>query len=121
MTVKEDTPYLLHMREAIGRIVEYVAGGEDQFRRDPKTQDAVIRNLEIIGEAAKRLSAATRDRAPSVPWKDVAGMRDKLIHDYFGVNLDLVWATVVEELPKFRTTLDELLSDESPPEPGRKI
>lgn len=76
------------------------------------TQDAVIRNLEIVGEAAKRVPDSIRDRAPEVPWREMAGMRDKLAHDYLGVDLNLVWDVVASELPGARahiaTLLDEL-------------
>ena len=98
--MKDDRPYLLHIRDAIERIFQYTAHGEKAFLADAKTQDAVVRNLEIIGEAVKHLSAGLRDANPEIPWKQIAGMRDKMIHDYFGVNLQLVFDLVRLELPR---------------------
>jgi uncharacterized protein with HEPN domain len=74
-------------------------------------QDAVVRNLEIVGEAAKRVSPDLRKQAPGVHWREMAGMRDKLVHDYFGVDLDLVWDVVAAELPAARTRIVQLLDE----------
>ncbi|MGH9204507.1 MAG: HepT-like ribonuclease domain-containing protein [Vicinamibacterales bacterium] len=107
--MKEDRVYLLHVRDAIRRIESYVAGGRDAFLADTKTQDAVVRNLEVIGEAVKRLSQSTRDAHSTVPWKQIAGMRDKMIHEYFGVNLDLVWDAIMRDLPKLASEIETIL------------
>jgi uncharacterized protein with HEPN domain len=108
--VKDDRVYLLHVRDAIDAITSYTAAGRDAFMADRKTQDAVIRNLEIIGEAVKRLSPLLTGAHPDVPWRQIAGMRDKLVHDYFGVDLDLVWGVVERELPTVRTRVGAVLA-----------
>jgi uncharacterized protein with HEPN domain len=107
--VKSDRNYLLHVRDAIDAIVAYTTAGRAAFMADRKTQDAVVRNLEIIGEAVKRLSPDLTGTHADVPWRQIAGMRDKLIHDYFGVDLDLVWVVVEQELPSLRTRIAALL------------
>ena len=107
--MKDDRIYLLHIRDAIQHILEYTASGKDSFFADGKTQDAVVRNLEIIGEATKRVSASLKDAHPDVSWKPIAGMRDKLVHDYFGVNLQLVWDVVERDLPSLKLKITQLL------------
>ena len=97
--MKDDRIYLLHIRDAIRHIVEYTAAGKESFFADRKTQDAVVRNLEIIGEATKRVSLSLKAAHPDIAWKPIAGMRGKLIHDYFGVNVQLVWDVLDRDLP----------------------
>lgn len=105
----DERVYLLHALDAIDAIIEYTADGREAFLSDRKTQDAVIRNIEIIGQAVKGLSGQTRALEPSVPWRQIAGMRDKLIHEYFGVDLTLVWDVVERELPALRPRVEELI------------
>lgn len=89
--MKSDRVYLLHIRDAIHRILEYTGEGREAFLARPMIQDAVVRNLEIIGEAVKNVSEPLKTSRAQVPWKRIAGIRDKMIHEYFGVNLQLVW------------------------------
>jgi uncharacterized protein with HEPN domain len=106
--VKDERVYLLHAIEAIDAILSYTVDGREVFLSDSKTQDAVIRNIEIIGQAVKGISDTTRTLEPMVPWRQIAGMRDKLVHEYFGVDLALVWDVVERELPALRPQLEKL-------------
>jgi uncharacterized protein with HEPN domain len=107
---KEDSVYLRHILDAVSRIEEYTKEIEyKNFMENHLVQDGVIRQIEIIGEATKRLSDKTRDNYPDVPWKDMTGMRDKLIHDYLGVDIDAVWDTVKEDIPILKNKLKDLL------------
>jgi uncharacterized protein with HEPN domain len=106
--VKDERAYLLHAIEAIDAISSYTVDGSEAFFSDGKTQDAVIRNIEIIGQAVKGISDDIRAMEPAVPWRQIAGMRDKLIHEYFGVDLALVWDVVERELPILRPQLEKL-------------
>lgn len=112
MSVRRDADCLLDIHEALSRISGYIVGlSYDQFRQDIRTQDAVIRNLEILGEAAKNLSASFRKRCSDIPWKQMASMRDRLIHHYFGINLDIVWGVITEELPAIADKIKVIRKD----------
>ena len=107
MSRRTDQEFLSDIREALQRITTYVAGMTyESFVADAKTQDAVVRNLEILGEAAKNLSDELRAKYPSVPWRSMAGARDRLIHHYFGTNLDIVWQIATVELPQVASQLE---------------
>ena len=108
--MKDDRAYLQHIRDAIQQVRSYTQEGKEPFLADRKSQDATVRNLEIIGEAVKKLSPRLRSTRPDVPWKRIAGMRDKMIHDYFGVDHRLVWDVVERELPKLLRVVEEFLS-----------
>jgi uncharacterized protein with HEPN domain len=108
--MKDEAVYLQHIADSIARIKKYSTGGSPQFFAETIVQDAVIRNLEIIGEAVKRLSDSTRQQAPEVPWQQIAGMRDVLIHNYFGVRLDRVWQVVERDLPELEQAVSRLLT-----------
>lgn len=107
---KEDTIYLQHILDAISRIEEYVHKlSYGEFLENRLIQDGVIRQIEIIGEATKRLSPKMRNQVSDIPWKDIAGMRDKLIHDYMGVDIDAVWETVSKDIPELKNKMKNLI------------
>ncbi|HYN03599.1 MAG TPA: DUF86 domain-containing protein [Vicinamibacteria bacterium] len=106
--MKDDRLYLGHILEAVDRLLTYGQEGEDVFRREMKTQDAVIRNLQVMGEAVKKVSPQTRDAHPEIPWRDIAGMRDRVVHDYFGISLDIVWDVIQNHVPPPRDKLGRL-------------
>lgn len=107
--MKDDRVYLQHIRDAIEDIVAYTRSGSDAFLADRMRQDATLRKLEVIGQAVKNLSDECKSREPAIPWKQIAGLRDKVIHDYFGVNLEIVWGVVEKELPKLGDAVGRLL------------
>jgi uncharacterized protein with HEPN domain len=118
--VKDDSIYLLHIQDTILRIFDYALAGHENFLQDTKTQDAVARNLEVIGEAVRHLSEKLRARHPDVPWKRIAGLRDKMIHEYLGIDAELVWEVVERELPVFQIKVDEILAGMRAPAEGRE-
>lgn len=107
---KDDLVYLKHILDAIVKIEEYSEGMDfEDFEKNHLVQDGVTRQLEIIGEATKRLSSEFRDKNPSIPWKQMAGMRDKLIHDYLGVDIGAVWETVEQDIPEIKGKIEDII------------
>ena len=109
--MKDERLYLVHMLECIARIITYTEAGRDEFLRDTKTQDAALRNFEILGEAAKRVAQRTRERSPEIPWQRIAGFRDVLIHQYEGTDLEEVWKRIEQDLPNLQNALKRLLQE----------
>ena len=110
MSKRKDVDLLNDILESINRISSYTDKlSYDEFLNDYKSQDAVIKNLEILGEAVKLLSPDFKKNNPDLPWKDISGTRDKLIHDYFGVNIDIVWDIIKNELPSIKNKILEIL------------
>ncbi len=101
--------YLEDIMAAIDESAEFTRDiSFEVFTRDRKTVNAVVRSLEVLGEAAKRIPNELRAKAPDVPWKYMAAMRDKLIHEYFGVDLSIVWTVIKVELPALRPKIEQL-------------
>lgn len=109
MSERGDIEFLGDISEAIRRLEFYTQKMDyADFLEDTKTQDAVIRNLEILGEAVKNISDELKEKHTEILWKDIAGLRDKLIHHYFGVNLEIVWTIIEEDLPKLKKELQHI-------------
>jgi uncharacterized protein with HEPN domain len=111
--------FLDDIRTAAVKAQAFVAGmSYDDFAADDKTAFAVVRALEILGEAAKRIPQEVRDKNPKVPWRAMAGIRDKLIHDYTSVNLEVVWKTVAEDLPGLVMQIEGIIQAMPPDDPA---
>ena len=112
--MKDDRLYLHHMLERCRRITRFIGPGREAFMASEELQDAVIRNVEVIGEAAKRVSADARGRLASLDWKAICGMRDVLIHDYIGVDLEGVWNIASARIPEVQRELEQFLAQDGP-------
>ncbi len=109
---KDNTFFLSHILESIERIYTYLGDmSQEQFLNNSLVQDACIRQLEIIGEAVKNISPDIRNRHNELPWQDIAGMRDKLIHHYFGIDYELVWNTINEDLPILKREISLIIKE----------
>ena len=107
---KKKLIYLKDISKAIESIKIFILGMNfEQFKNDDKTSSAVIRKFEIIGEATKKVPDVIKEKYPQIPWKDIAGMRDKLIHAYSEVDLNLVWKTIHQRLPELNSYVNDLL------------
>ena len=109
--MKDDLLYLKHIRDAIEKIENYTAVGRDIFFKESHWQDAVIRQLEIMGEATKNISQSLREQYPTIPWRRIAGLRDVLIHNYMGVDLSTVWEVTQQSLPDFKQFITAIIQE----------
>ena len=106
----DQSVFLNHILDAITKIEKYIQDiDEESFMKNDLVQDGVIRQIEILGEAVKRLSNDLKSQSPNIPWQDIAGMRDKLIHDYFGVDIDTVWLTAKKDIPQLKEEIKRII------------
>jgi uncharacterized protein with HEPN domain len=106
---KDPRIYLAQILERIARIEDFTAMGKTSFLNNPLIQDAVIRNLEVIGEASRRVGSAYQVAHPEIPWREMSGLRNILVHDYESVNLEKIWQVVEKELPSVKDTVKKML------------
>ncbi|MFH1665809.1 MAG: DUF86 domain-containing protein [Candidatus Omnitrophota bacterium] len=111
--MRSDCERLLDIQEAIENIDRYANRGKDEFENDELIQNWIVRHLQIIGEASSRLSDDFRDKHPQIPWHKIIGMRNILVHDYFGIDKAIVWAAVEHELPPLKAHIEKII-DKNP-------
>jgi len=109
--MRSDRERLRHVIEAIERIEKYAARGEYGFRQDELIQNWMVRHLQVIGEAARSLSPQLREAHAEVPWAGIIGMRHVLVHEYFGIDLDIVWRAVSVDLPELKRKIEAILQE----------
>jgi uncharacterized protein with HEPN domain len=117
--VKDDRLYVIHIGECLARIAQYVAGGREAFMHSTLIQDAVLRNLQTIGQSVSRLSEALRAAHPEIDWRSIIGLRNVLVHDYLGINLERIWDIIERDVPKLQRKVEEILRDPGEAESGK--
>jgi len=109
--MKDDRVYLAHICECIERITQYTAKGRVAFEADTLTQDAVLRNLHALSESTTRLSDACKERHPEIDWRTIAAFRNVIVHDYLGIELDIVWGIIEQDLPVLSQSVKAMLAE----------
>ncbi|MEK7127613.1 MAG: DUF86 domain-containing protein [Patescibacteria group bacterium] len=110
MSKRSSILYINDIAQAIDKIDKFAGKiSYEKFCRDEKTMDAVVRNLEIIGEAAKHVSKTIRERNKDIPWSEMVSMRNKVTHEYFGVDMEILWKTITEDLPELKKKIKKLI------------
>jgi uncharacterized protein with HEPN domain len=112
--MKDDQLYLIHISECIERVVSYTPDGKKSFLSDTKTQDAVLRNLQVLAESTRRLSEKTKNDHPEVDWRSISGFRNVAVHDYLGIDLKQVWDIVENDLPDLHRKIKKILNSPHP-------
>ena len=112
MSKKDPLVFIGHIAESIEKIENFSKGlSKEDFFKDEMRQSAIVRQIEIIGEASKNITGSFRNKYPNVPWKAIIGTRDKLIHAYFKVDMDIVWDVVENELPKLKEQINSIMNE----------
>ena len=106
--MKDDSVYLGHISECIGRIKKNVANGRDDFLTSETLQDATLRNLQTMSEATQRLSDEIKSTRPEIEWERISGFRNILVHNYLGIDLEVIWTIVERDLPVLKRAVDEM-------------
>lgn len=114
MKTRNDRLYIYDIEKCCEKIADYLSGiTYENFMGNPMLQDALVRNLEIIGEASKNLSEVLRADNPQIAWREIMRMRDKIVHHYFRLKLDVIWQTATEDIPKLKPEIEKILKDSS--------
>ena len=105
MNHKDDAVYVEHMLYCIDKVLEYIGSDKEAFYRSTLVQDAVLRNLQIMAESSQRMSDDLKTQYPMIPWREISGFRNILVHDYLGMDCDAVWSVVEQDLPELKKVL----------------
>lgn len=111
--MRDDHERLQDILEAIAKIEKYAQRGKTAFEKDELIQNWIVNHLQIIGEASRTLTPEFRDQHPEIPWSDIIGMRNILVHDYFGIDTEIVWSVVEESLPTFKQLITAMLQEKN--------